>query len=50
LIWVGAWSSVEGVAATMQSLIRLLARPQKVELDIVATQLGPMECAVNRRQ
>jgi hypothetical protein len=34
--------NVEGVGATMQSLIRLLARSRKVELDIVATQFGPM--------
>jgi hypothetical protein len=34
--------SVEGVGATMQSLLRLLARSRKVELDIIATQFGPM--------
>ncbi len=34
--------SVEGVGATMQALLRLLARSRKVELDIVATQFGPM--------
>jgi CAP12/Pycsar effector protein, TIR domain len=34
--------SVEGVGATMQSLIRLLARSRKVELDIISTQFGPM--------
>jgi hypothetical protein len=34
--------SVEGVGATMQSLIRLMARSRKVELDIIATQFGPM--------
>jgi hypothetical protein len=34
--------NVEGVGATMQSLIRLLARSRKVELDILATQFGPM--------
>jgi hypothetical protein len=26
----------------MQSLLRLLARSRKVELDIIATQFGPM--------
>jgi len=34
--------SVEGVGETMQSLLRLLARSRKVELDIIATQFGPM--------
>jgi hypothetical protein len=34
--------TVEGVGATMQSLIRLLARSRKVELDIIATQFGSM--------
>ena len=34
--------SVEGVGATMQALLRLLARSRKVELDILATQFGPM--------
>jgi hypothetical protein len=34
--------NVEGVGATMQSLLRLLARSRKVELDIIATQFGPM--------
>lgn len=34
--------SVEGVGATMQSLLRLLARSCKVELDIIATQFGPV--------
>jgi predicted nucleotide-binding protein with TIR-like domain len=37
-----ATSNVEGVGATMQSLVRLLARSRKVELDIIATQFGPM--------
>jgi hypothetical protein len=37
-----ATHSVEGVSATMQSLLRLLARSRKVELDIIATQFGPM--------
>ncbi|MFD8726158.1 TIR domain-containing protein [Streptomyces sp. NPDC059629] len=37
-----ATSSVEGVGATMQSLLHLLARSRKVELDIIATQFGPM--------
>jgi hypothetical protein len=34
--------NVEDVSATMQSLLRLLARSRKVELDIIATQFGPM--------
>ncbi|MEU5259898.1 TIR domain-containing protein [Amycolatopsis sp. NPDC021455] len=34
--------NVEGVGATMQSLIRLLARSRKVELDIISSQFGPM--------
>lgn len=34
--------NVEGVGATMHSLLRLLARSRKVELDIIATQFGPM--------
>ena len=34
--------NVEGVGATMQSLLRLLARSRKVELDIIATQFGSM--------
>ncbi|MEW2402969.1 nucleotide-binding protein [Streptomyces sp. NPDC046862] len=37
-----ATSSVEGVGVTMQSLLHLLARSRKVELDIIATQFGPM--------
>ncbi|MER5375985.1 TIR domain-containing protein [Streptomyces sp. NPDC002553] len=37
-----ATSSVEGLGATMQSLLHLLARSRKVELDIIATQFGPM--------
>jgi predicted nucleotide-binding protein with TIR-like domain len=32
--------SVEVAGATMQSLLRLLARSRKVELDIIATQFG----------
>lgn len=34
--------SVEVAGATMQSLLRLLARSRKVELDIIATQFGPL--------
>jgi len=34
--------NVEGVGATMQQLLRLLARSRKVELDIIATQFGSM--------
>lgn len=37
-----AASSVEGVGATMQSLLRLLARSRKVELDVFITQFGPI--------
>jgi len=37
-----ATSSVEGVSATMQSLLRLLARSRKVELDVFITQFGPI--------
>lgn len=37
-----ATTNVEGVGATMQSLLRLLARSRKVELDILATQFGPL--------
>jgi hypothetical protein len=37
-----ATSNVNGVGQTMQSLLRLLARSRKVELDIIATQFGPM--------
>jgi len=37
-----ATANVEGVGASMQSLIRLLARSRKVELDIIATQFGPV--------
>ncbi|MFD8542545.1 TIR domain-containing protein [Streptomyces sp. NPDC059649] len=37
-----ATTSVEDVGATMQSLLRLLARSRKVELDIIATQFGRM--------
>lgn len=37
-----AASSVEEVGATMQSLIRLLARSRKVELDIISSQFGPL--------
>lgn len=33
---------VEGVGASMQVLIRLLARSRKVELDIIASQFGQM--------
>ncbi|MFI1303214.1 TIR domain-containing protein [Streptomyces sioyaensis] len=36
-----ATNSVEGVGAAMQSLLHLLARSRKVELDIIATQFGP---------
>lgn len=32
--------NVEGVSSTMQSLVRLLARSRKVELDIIATKFG----------
>jgi hypothetical protein len=42
--------SVEGVGATMQSLLRLLARSRKVELDIIATQFGPMIDPARLRQ
>lgn len=34
--------SVEVAGATMQSLVRLLARSRKVELDIIATQFGAL--------
>lgn len=34
--------SVEVAGATMQSLLRLLARSRKVELDILATQFGAL--------
>jgi hypothetical protein len=34
--------NVEGIGATMQSLIRLLARSRKVELDVIARQFGSM--------
>jgi hypothetical protein len=34
--------SVEVAGATMQSLLHLLARSRKVELDIIATQFGPL--------
>jgi Predicted nucleotide-binding protein containing TIR-like domain len=34
--------SVEGVGETMQSILRLLARSRKVELDIITTQFGPV--------
>ena len=34
--------TVELVGETMQSLIRLLARSRKVELDIISTQFGPL--------
>jgi len=34
--------SVEVAGATMQTLLRLLARSRKVELDIIATQFGPL--------
>jgi hypothetical protein len=34
--------SVENVNVTMQSLLRLLARSRKVELEITAKQFGPM--------
>lgn len=37
-----ATHGVESVNATMQQLLRLLARSRKVELDIIATQFGPM--------
>jgi hypothetical protein len=37
-----ATNSVEDAGAAMQSLLRLLARSRKVELDIVATQFGPL--------
>ncbi len=37
-----ATSSVEGVGAKMQSLLRLLARSRKVELDVFITQFGPI--------
>lgn len=33
---------VEGVSATMQALIRLLARSRKVELDVILTQFGAL--------
>ena len=36
-----ATSGVENVGATMQSLLRLLARSRKVELDVFLAQLGP---------
>lgn len=32
---------VEGVGVTMQTLLRLLARSRKVELDIISAQFGP---------
>jgi hypothetical protein len=34
--------NVNGVGRTMQTLLRLLARSRKVELDIISTQFGPM--------
>ncbi|MET7534562.1 TIR domain-containing protein [Streptomyces goshikiensis] len=34
--------TVEGVSTTMQSLVRLLARSRKVELDVIATQFGSL--------
>ncbi|MFI6689651.1 TIR domain-containing protein [Streptomyces sp. NPDC050485] len=37
-----AMLTVEGVSTTLQSLIRLLARSRKVELDVIATQFGPL--------
>ena len=37
-----AAASVEDVGAQMQHLIRLLARSRKVELEIVASQFGPL--------
>lgn len=37
-----ATQNVEDVGVTMQSLIRLLARSRKVELDIISTQFGPV--------
>ena len=37
-----ATSNVNSVGQTMQSLLRLLARSRKVELDIIADQFGPM--------
>lgn len=35
-----ATQSVEGVGATMQTLLRLLARSRKVELDVISAQFG----------
>ncbi|MGH3934432.1 MAG: TIR domain-containing protein [Pseudonocardiaceae bacterium] len=42
--------NVKGVGATMQSLLRLLARSRKVELDIIATQFGSMIGPQQRQQ
>ena len=39
---VQATSNVENVGATMQSLVRLLARSRKVELDVFLAQFGPL--------
>jgi hypothetical protein len=36
-----ATSNVENVGATMQALVRLLARSRKVELDVFIAQFGP---------
>lgn len=37
-----ATSNVEDVGVTMQTLVRLLARSRKVELDIISSQFGPV--------
>lgn len=37
-----ATESVEGVGAAMHTLLRLLARSRKVELDIISAQFGPL--------
>lgn len=37
-----ATSSVEDIGSQMQNLIRLMARSRKVELDVIATQFGPL--------
>jgi hypothetical protein len=37
-----AASSVRGIGTKMEALINLLARSRKVEIDIIASQFGPL--------
>jgi hypothetical protein len=37
-----AASGVEGVSSQVQTMVRLLARSRKVELDIISAQFGPL--------